>query len=177
MTSPSQVRRLVPSVVGVVVFAVGVCVGTWTRGPDVPRVFAATAASDDSFAVCTAPIGDGVEGLFLLDFETGDLTGGVLNRATAKFTASYRYNVLKDLEFKAGKAKSPKFLLTTGLAEFAGNAGTNMAPSVLYVTDASTGVTVAYAVPWSAQQAAVGAPVASQLVPLDKARPRGGKAP
>lgn len=177
MTSSCPVRHLVPLVVGGVAFAVGVCVGVWSRGSDVPRVFAATAASDDSFAACTAPIGDGVEGLFLLDFETGDLTGGVLNRTTAKFTTSYRYNVLKDLEFKAGKAKAPKFLLTTGQAEFAGNAGTNMAPSVLYVTDASTGVTAAYAIPWNAQQAAVGAAAGAPLMPLDKARPRGGKAP
>lgn len=177
MSASCPLHRVGPVALGLVLFAAGAAVGTWSRGPEVPRVFAATAASDDSFAVCTAPIGEGVEGLFLLDFETGDLTGGVLNRTTAKFTTSYRSNVLKDLEFKAGKVKSPKFLLTTGQAEFAGNAAANMAGSVLYVTDASTGVTVAYAIPWNAQQAATGTPVSAQFVPLDKARPRGGKAP
>lgn len=162
---------------GVAVFVAGVAVGMWIRGPEVPRVFAATAASDDTFAVCTAMIGDGVEGLFLLDFETGDLTGGVLNRANAKFTTTYRHNVLKDLDFKTGQVKSPKFLLTAGAADFAGNAAVSMASSVLYVTDATTGVTVAYGIPWNAQQAATGAAVAAQIMPLDKARPRGGKAP
>ena len=170
--------RLALLLAGVVVFAAGVAVGTWSRSPGVTPVFAATAASDDSFAACTAPMGDGSEGLFLLDFETGDLTGGVLNGATAKFTTTYRHNVLKDLNFKAGKVKGPKFLLTAGVAEFAGNAGASMAASALYVTDATTGVTVAYGIPWNAQQAAVGAaPVAAQFVPLDKAQPRGGKAP
>jgi len=168
-------RTIVPLAVGAALFAAGVGVGTGLRTDGPERVFAATAVADDSFAVCTAPIGDGVEGLFLLDFETGDLTGGVLNRTTAKFTAGYRHNVLKDLDFKAGKVKGPRFLLTTGLADFAGNAAANMAGSVLYVTDAATGVTVAYAIPWNAQQAAAGVPVTSPLMPLDKASPRGGK--
>ena len=52
-----------------------------------------------------------------------------------------------------------------------------MAPSVLYVTDAATGVTVAYGIPWSSQQApGAGGPVMAELVPLDIARPRGGGA-
>jgi len=52
-----------------------------------------------------------------------------------------------------------------------------MASSVLYVTDAATGVTVAYGIPWNAQQTAGGAaPVMAELVTLDIARPRGGGA-
>jgi hypothetical protein len=171
----TETRRTAAFAVGAVLFSAGLAVGMAIRGSEPERVFAATAVADDSFAVCTAFLGDGMEGLFLLDFETGDLTGGVLNRTNAKFTAGYRHNVLKDLDFKAGKVKGPRFLLTTGLADFAGNAALNMAGSVLYVTDAATGVTVAYAIPWNAQQAAAGAPVTSPLVPLDKATPRGGK--
>ena len=166
-----------PFLAAAVLFVAGVVVGSLARRPDVPQVFAATAVADEAFAACTAPIDDGIEGLFLLDFETGDLTGGVLNRTTSKFSTGYRCNVLKDLGFKAGKAKSPKFLLTTGLADFAGNAATTMARSVLYVTDAATGVTVAYGIPWNAQQANAAAPTSAQLMPLDQARPRGGKAP
>lgn len=171
----TETRSLTALAAGAALFAAGVAGGMFLRGPGVERVFAATAVADDSFAVCTAPLGDGIEGLFLLDFETGDLTGGVLNRTTAKFTAGYRHNVLKDLDFKAGKVKGPRFLLTTGMADFAGNAAANMAVSVLYVTDAGTGITVAYAIPWNAQQAAAGGVVTSPLMPLDKATPRGGK--
>ena len=170
MTSSRPSQHLALLLVGGGLFAAGVAVGAWSRGPGVPKVFAATAAADESFAACTTPIADGVEGLFLLDFETGDLTGGVLNRGTTKFTSTYRHNVLKDLDFKAGKVKSPKFLLTAGAVEFT---GPGSAGSALYVTDASTGVTVAYGIPWNAQQPAA----AAALVPLDKARPRGGKAP
>lgn len=136
-----------------------------------PRVQAVTSQSNDSFAVCTVPIDGAVEGFFVLDFETGDLSGGVINPNTSLFGASYKHNVLKDLGFKPGQAKNPKFLLVAGLAELrrAGNA--TFAQSVLYVTDSSTGATVAYGIPLNMQQ-----PQASPLVPLDIARPRGGGA-
>lgn len=141
------------------------------------RVAATTALSQESFAVCTAPVDGAVEGFFILDFETGDLTGGVLNQNTSKFGVSYRHNVLKDLGFKPGKVKNPKFLLVPGLASFAGAGASRMAQSVLYVTDAATGVTVAYGIPWNAQQTAGGGgPMLAELVPLDIARPRGGGA-
>lgn len=133
------------------------------------RVFALTSESDGSFAVCTVPLDGGTEGFFMLDFETGDLSGGVLSPGTSKFAASYKYNVLKDLGFKAGQVKNPKFLLVSGAADVR-QASAALASSVLYVTDSSTGATVAYGIPWSGQQPQVMAP----LVPLDIARPRGG---
>lgn len=177
MTSMIPLRGIAPFGIAVALVAAGVALGERWRGADIQTVFAATAASDDAFAVCTTPIDDGMEGVFMLDFETGDLTGYVLNRNSAKFLTGYRHNVVKDLEFKAGKVKSPRFLLTTGVANFTGNAAANMAPAVLYVTDASTGVTAAYGIPWNGQQAAAGSPVVNQLLPLDKVKPRGGKAP
>jgi hypothetical protein len=139
----------------------------WERRPD--RVFALTSEADGSFAVCTVPLDGGTEGFFMLDFETGDLSGGVLSPGTSKFAASYKYNVLKDLGFKAGQVKNPKFLLVSGAADVR-QASAALASSVLYVTDSSTGTTVAYGIPWSGQQPQVMAP----LMPLDIARPRGG---
>ena len=156
----------------------GVAIGGWLRGA--PRTaLASTAAVEDSFAICTTPVGDGMEGLFMLDFETGDISGGVLNQNTAKFTVGYRYNVLKDLGFKAGKVKNPKFLLVPGLVNFMGPQSNKLGQSVLYVTDVATGVTAAYGVPWTAAAAtAAGGPVLP-LVLLDVVKPRGGgdKAP
>ena len=107
----------------------------------------------------------------MLDFETGDLSGGVLNPSTAQFGVAYKHNVLKDLGFKAGQAKNPKFLLVSGVAEPRRGAVT-LASSVLYVTDSSTGTTAAYGIPWNSQQPQMMAP----LVLLDIARPRGGGA-
>ena len=102
---------------GAAIAAGAVVAGAWLR--EAPRrALAVAAAVEESFAVCTAPVGDGMEGLFLLDFETGDVAGGVLNQNTSKFTVGYRYNVLKDLGFKAGKVKNPKFLLVPGQVNF-----------------------------------------------------------
>jgi hypothetical protein len=51
-----------------------------------------------------------------------------------------------------------------------------MAQSVLYVSDVSTGVTVAYGIPWNPQQSSSPKAVMAELLPLDIARPRGGAA-
>ncbi len=159
--------------VAVVAAAVGLVAGSWRSATPLPRAAAVTSLSHESFAVCTAPVDSTVEGFFVLDFETGDLTGGVLNPGTSKFGVSYRHNVLKDLGFKAGKVKNPKFLLVPGQATFTGN--NRMAASVLYVTDAATGVTVAYGIPWnSTQTPGAGAAALLELIPLDIAKPRGG---
>ncbi len=144
-------------------------------GLPVARAMSA-AMGDNSFAVCTVSM-DGVsEGFFLLDFETGDLTGGVLNQNSAKFATAYRHNILEDLGFKPGQVKTPRFLMVPGRMSFAGTMGNRLAQSVLYVTDASTGVSVAYGIPWTNQQPAARAAVL-KLQPLDVARPRGGVAP
>ena len=174
-------RRLpagtVPLLAGAALLATGLAVGlALAPGRPLPRAAALTALGDESFVACTAPLDAAVEGFFVLDFETGDLSGGVLNQNTSKFGVSYRTNVLKDLEFKAGRVKNPRFLMVPGLVTFAGNAAGRWAQSVLYVTDASTGVTVAYGIPWNQQQGAAGAGVVAELMPLDKARPRGGAA-
>jgi len=176
MTLSPLSRHWPTAAIAVAAAAVGAAIGFgWRSESPLPRVAAMTSLSHDSFAVCTAPIDGSIEGFFILDFETGDLTGGVLNAATSKFGVSYRCNVLKDLGFKAGKVKNPKFLLVPGMANFGGASGSRMAQSVLYVTDAATGVTVAYGIPWSSQQTAGGSgPVMAELLPLDAARPRGG---
>ena len=56
--------------------AAGILLATAIAPPR--QVAATTALSQESFAVCTAPIDGSMEGVFVLDFETGDLTGGVL---------------------------------------------------------------------------------------------------
>ena len=163
----------------VLVAAVGGMVlgGRFGSPEQLPRVSAVTSQSDGSFAVCTVPLDVGVEGFFMLDFETGDLSGGILNPNSVppRFSGGYKHNVLKDLGFKAGQAKNPKFLLVSGLADMPAGGNMQFARSVLYVTDSSTGTTVAYGIPWNEQQAGA-APFVAELVPLDVARPRGGGA-
>lgn len=157
---------------------VGALVGSWWSGGAAPRslqplplVHAVSATADDAFAVCTAPIEGGFEGFFMLDYQTGDLSGGVLNQATGTFTGAFRKNVLTDLGFEPGAAKQPRFLLVSGMSNVRRSQAGPLASSVLYVTDSSTGATAAYGIPWSQQQAQKG--FASELVLLDIANPRG----
>ena len=151
----------------------GVVLGGWlARDHELPKAFAVTSQSDDKFAVCTVTMdGLNTEAFFMLDVDTGDISGGMLN-VTGQVGGSYKHNVLKDLGFKPGQAKNPKFLLVSGLAALTRQ---RVAQSVLYVTDSSTGTTAAYAIPWNAQQAQGVSP----LELLNVVRPRGGgpKAP
>lgn len=157
---------------------VGALAGSWWTGGVAPRSFqalplvhAVSATADDAFAVCTAPIEGGFEGFFMLDFQTGDLSGGVLNQATGTFTGTFRKNVLADLGFEPGAAKQPRFLLVSGMSNVRRSQAGPLASSVLYVTDSSTGATAAYGIPWTQQQAQKG--FTSELVLLDVANPRG----
>jgi len=170
--SSSMRDRAVGGVVVLLAVAGGAVLGARLGSPgQLPRVLAVTSQADESFAVCSAPLDPSLEGFFMLDFETGDLSGGVLSPGTGQFAAAYKHNVLKDLGFKAGQAKNPKFLLVSGVAELR-RGNTSFASSVLYVTDSSTGTTAAYGIPWNSQQPQMMAP----LVLLDIARPRGGGA-
>ncbi|MBM3953538.1 MAG: hypothetical protein FJ309_02755 [Planctomycetes bacterium] len=153
------------------VAGVACCVGPRLRSPEtLPAVRAASSLAEGSFATCTVPL-DGFEGLFLLDFETGDLSGGILKPATGKFTGLYKTNVLKDLGFKPGQAKNPKFLLVSGIANVTRLGPLTLSPSALFVTDSATGTTVAYGIP-SLTAPAAGA--FAELVRLDVVNPRGG---
>jgi len=157
-----------------VLLAAGIVIGLVVAPrPAVSRALALGSLADESFAVCTVPLDPSVEGFFMLDFETGELSGGVMNPTTRRFMGAYKHNVLGDLGFKAGQVKNPKFLLVSGGADMAAAGSLPLASSLLYVTDSSTGVTVAYGIPWNSQQAAP-ASVGTELLPLDVARPRGG---
>lgn len=155
----------------VATIAVGVAVAGWMR--PVGHVQALTSLADNAFAVCTVPLDGTNEGVFILDFETGDLSGAVLNPATGRFGAAYKHNILADLGFKPGQLKNPRFLLVSGAIELRQPA-VPVASSVLYVTDSTTGATAVYGIPLNATQA--GQPIASKLLPLDIAKPRGGGA-
>ncbi len=164
-------RRAGPVVIAVVAFAAGLVAGSsWSGASRMPVAQAMSSLADQTFAVCTAPIDRNGEGLFILDFETGDLTGGVLAQ-TGKFAATYRHNVLEDLGIEVGAVKNQRFLIVPGMASV-GSPPARMAQSVIYVTDAATGATVAYGIPLGGKPGAAGAGAA--LVPLDIARPRGG---
>lgn len=106
----------------------------------------------DGFALCTGPIDNSLEGVFFLDYLTGNLKGAAISLATGKFTTFYDYNVLKDFQLDA--AKSPKFLMVTGIAQLRrGPSQVQPGQSMIYITELNSGICAAYAVPWATGRA------------------------
>ncbi|MDP6443034.1 MAG: hypothetical protein QGG36_32110 [Pirellulaceae bacterium] len=128
-----------------------------------PSALNATATHGaDTFAIATGPIADGVEGIFFLDFLTGELSCWVLNPRSGKLGGHFKQNVVNDLSVERGK--KPSYLMVTGQASFRSTGGGyRPAESVVYVLDANTGRFAAYSLPWNRQAAASGA---AQLAPM-----------
>lgn len=106
----------------------------------------------DSMALATGFIDEGVEGIFILDFITGDLTCQVLNSRFGTLGGVFKQNVVQDLGVEQGK--QPKYLIVTGGLETRQNIS-NLRPakSIVYVADSNTGRYVAYMLPWNQQLA------------------------
>ncbi|WP_425615931.1 hypothetical protein NA78x_005866 [Anatilimnocola sp. NA78] len=127
---------------------------------------ASTAATSDSLAMATGRVDDQVEGLFTLDFITGDLQCFVLNPRIGKFVGWFKTNVTTQLPVEKGK--KPSYVMTTGTWEPVG-ASTNQRPAgcVVYVADANTGMFAAYTFPWVKGAASSGVLQSTPMIPLD----------
>jgi len=138
---------------------VGVLVGllfgaALTRNADsgwqfpVTQLHASSTHGGSTMAIATGPIDEGTEGLFVLDFITGEIQCSVLNPRNGQLGGMFKHNVVADLGVEQGK--QPKYLLVTGAANFRTGGG-NMRPaqSVVYVADANTGRYAAYMLPWN----------------------------
>ena len=131
---------------------------------------AGAAAANDAFAVCTGPVSDG-EGLFMLDFVTGELTCVVLHPRTGKFLARFSTNIVAN--FPTDATKKPRYLLTAGAMDFRGGGAANrFGQSIIYVIDANTGTFAAYGIPWNNNLWNNGSPMMLQLTLLDAGRAR-----
>ncbi|MEM6655439.1 MAG: hypothetical protein AAF596_06520 [Planctomycetota bacterium] len=127
----------------------------WSKTPFAQTVEAATAQGFDNFAVATGPVDQGVEAFYFLDFLTGDLRATVLNTRQAEFGAFYEYNIMND--FNAADVKNPKYLMVTGVANIPrGRGNTQIARSVVYITEATTGQMAAFVMPWNSSNQAAG---------------------
>jgi hypothetical protein len=106
----------------------------------------ATAShSGDTFAMATGPIDSDVEGLFILDYLTGELHCYVMYPRMGKFGGVFKHNVIADLGVQQGK--NPNYVMVTGQAAFQrGTSAQTPAACVVYVADANTGNFAAYTI-------------------------------
>jgi hypothetical protein len=110
----------------------------WPHEP----AYATTADRDANFAMITIPVGtsaaginDPMDGVFILDFLTGQLKGAVLNRQRGTFASLYYRDLAKD--FDVDPQGTPHYALASGYAQVAGQRGKTFASGVLYVAELS----------------------------------------
>jgi hypothetical protein len=138
-------------------FGAGMTIGTRVavRSPLAPppsscdTLLHATAShSGRTLAMATGLIDSDIEGLFLLDYLTGDLRCSVLSNRTRQWIGAFQHNVIADLGIQQGKA--PDFLMVTGRADFQrGAALTSPARCAVYVADAKSGNYAVYTILWN----------------------------
>ncbi len=144
------------------------------EGFPLPETVVQAMASHGSktMAIATGPIDEG-EGLFVLDYLTGELQCFVCNpRGGGRFFAHFRANVVEALGVEQGK--TPDYLLVLGAMEFTPRQPGVARPGhcVAYVCDANTGNIAAFGVPWNRNAASTGQPQRGALVLLDVAKAR-----
>lgn len=108
------------------------------------------SASDRTaqFGLCTGKINsiDPIEGIYVLDFLTGQLKGAVINRQIGKFTAFYFRDVAKDLA--VDPQSKPSYAFVTGTAQLTAQGSGPPATDLIYVAELSSGKVAAYTYLW-----------------------------
>ena len=150
---------------GLVVGLVGgvILAGRW---PQVP-VYAVATHGQDNFAICTGPMDENVEGIFTLDSVTGELKAAVLNVQSRRFNTLFEYNVTRDLPVTG--SKNPQYRIVSGITNVRQvvSAG-QLARSVIYVAEVTSGRVMAYGIPWVAGRSSSPVQLRETLVPLDR---------
>lgn len=148
--------------------ATGLVVGLNVAGlwPQVP-LHAVATHGQDNFAICTGPMDEDVEAIFVLDFVTGDLKVAVMNVQTRRFTTFFDYNVSQDLP--APNSKNPHYRIVTGVTNMRQLvASGQLGRALVYVAEVNSGQLVAYGVPWLPGRAAAVLPYKGTLIALDR---------
>ena len=109
-----------------------------------------TTATDrlEQFGIATGFVDDGLEGVYVLDFVTGQLQALVIHRQLQKFAARYVRNVSGD--FGLTPEDSPQYVMVTGNADLRQRArrGQYATRGVLYVAELVSGRICVYTFPY-----------------------------
>ena len=148
--------------------AIGLVIGLNAAGwwPQVP-IHAVATHGQENFAICTTPMDEDVEAVFVLDDLTGDLRGAALNVQMRRLYTGFDYNVMNDLV--TVNNKNAHYRIVSGMANIRQNIQAGpLAHSVLYVAEVNSGQLVVYGIPWLAGRAQAAMPVKTTLVVLDR---------
>lgn len=180
MTAESRSSKIKPLIAGFAVgliFCTGIAIGLgvkWLNGNDAVAevqtqdvkhempselkellLRADSASGAKTMAMATGPIDDSVEGLFVLDFLTGELFCWVVSPNTG-WMAQYRTNVAAEFG-GVDKERAPEYVMTTGRIGSVGRTGQGRpANTICYVGDANSGKVIAFGLTWDRTIAARG---------------------
>ncbi len=115
--------------------------GNWQG---LPIANATAAVTSEKFSMCTGPLADSNEALFVLDHNSGLLQCTVLYPRIGRFMASYTINVADALGMEA---KGGSYMMVTGTSDFLSASNRPIGRSVIYVLDTATGNYACYGVP------------------------------
>ncbi len=129
-----------------------------------PHEHASAVVGDrnDKFAVVTAAVDatEFVEGVFVLDFLTGQLRGSILNPSAGAFAVLYARNIAAD--FNVNPNEPGTYAIVAGRTNLNAGGGSRPAASCIYIAELTSGKVVAYSFPIGARGGA-----ALALTPID----------
>jgi hypothetical protein len=138
-----QLAWLITGLIGGVLLA-----GIWPTQP----TFATATDRLEQFGIATGFTDEGLEGVYILDFMTGQLQALVIHRQLQKFAARYVRNVSGDFGVEA--ERNPQYVMVTGRADLRQVAGRGQYTSqgVLYVAELESGQICVYTFPFGGDQ-------------------------
>ncbi len=156
-------------VFGLVVLIASVASVAYHMGANRPRlanlsdaVLHATAThGGTNVAVATGQVGEESEGIFILDYVTGNLQCWVYYPRLQAFGAKFSTSINQQLP----QTKNAEYLLVTGVS-FAQQATSNARPAgcICYVVDTKSGMFAGYSLPWNRSAELSGQTQSGQLV-------------
>lgn len=116
-----------------------------------------SASRGNKVSLATGMIHEGVEGIFALDHQTGNLFCWVLDPRSMALVAEYATNVPFQMGI-AGTGGDFDFVMTTGQLRFQGGLGGNARPiqSVVYVAEGNSGKVGGFSFNWAQPMAVRG---------------------
>ena len=119
---------------------------------------AASSDRNQKFAMITCHVGNGNEGVFVLDFLTGRLTGACVGKVqgVTQFQYFYLRNVAEDFQV-AGQGEA-YYAISAGQVDIQARGNAQFGSSAIYVAELNSGKVGAYAIPFRIAQQKV-APV------------------
>ena len=138
--------------------------GASQRGPAnlAEAVLHATAShGGTNVAVATGPVSEDAEGIYILDYLTGNLGCWVFYPRYQRFGAMFETNI--NAQFLP--TKNAEYLLVTGISSSTTTTGNGRpAGCLVYVTDVKSGMFAAYSLPWNRSMESAGEPQKGQMV-------------